>query len=404
MMLLPLLVLSAWQDADLGGGASSGGKKSAAAAAKRPAAQQAARKPIAYDIGPETNVYDPYPTFNGIAVDPDNNVVFMSDLNRHGYLLYDRMANSEHGEVTQPLRHVFGPKTGMGFVAGVQLDPSKKELYIAENDGWGLRTFSYDDNGNAAPRNLQATPHQAWGISLSRSRNEMAVSIEELHAVLVYRRGAEKLDPPLRTIRGLHTGLADPHGVYLDDVNNEIIVANHGNWTLYHPNSDHDEMPKEIPISPGHFEQPSLSVYPLEAKGDAKPIRVIQGTKTTLDWPMQIDVDVPHNEIAVADFGQDSIIIFRRTDQGNVAPIREIKGEHTGISGPVGVAIDQKNNEIWVANYGDHTAVVFPRDASGDVKPLRIIRNAPQGAETCGFTNASSATYDSKRKEVLVAN
>src|SRR5579885_1881667 len=149
MMLLPLLVLSAWQDADLGGGASSGGKKSAAAAAKRPAAQQAARKPIAYDIGPETNVYDPYPTFNGIAVDPDNNVVFMSDLNRHGYLLYDRMANSEHGEVTQPLRHVFGPKTGMGFVAGVQLDPSKKELYIAENDGWCLRTFSYRTKGNA---------------------------------------------------------------------------------------------------------------------------------------------------------------------------------------------------------------------------------------------------------------
>jgi hypothetical protein len=35
---------------------------------------------------------------------------------------------------------------------------------------------------------------------------------------------------------------------------------------------------------------------------------------------------------------------------------------------------------------------------------LRIIRNAPKDNPTCGFTNASSATYDSKRKEVLVAN
>jgi DNA-binding beta-propeller fold protein YncE len=87
-----------------------------------------------------------------------------------------------------------------------------------------------------------------------------------------------------------------------------------------------------------------------------------------------------------------------------VAPIRVLKGGHTGIVGPVGVAIDTKNDEIWVANYGDHTAVVFPRTASGDVAPKRIIRNAPQDAATCGFTNASSATYDSKRKEVLVAN
>jgi DNA-binding beta-propeller fold protein YncE len=163
-------------------------------------------------------------------------------------------------------------------------------------------------------------------------------------------------------------------------------------------------MPKEIPISPGHFEHPSLNVYPIESNGDAKPVRMIQGDKTGLDWPMQIDVDVNRNEIAVANFGGDSILIFRRTDKGDVAPIREIKGARTGIDGPVGVALDQKNNEIWVANYGDHTAVVFPLTASGDVAPLRIIRNAPKDNPTCGFTNASSATYDSKRKEVLVAN
>ena len=404
LLLVPAVVLSAWQTADPGASskAAKGGRAGAASARKSP--PSAARKPVGFDVAPETNVADPYPTFNGIAVDPDNNVVVMSDLNRFSYLVYDRTANSEHGEVTHPLHHVFGPKTGMGFVAGIQVDPSKKEIYIAENDGWGLRTFPYDAQGNIAPANLQATPHQAWGISLSRPRKEIAMSIEELHAILVYGQGAAKLDPPVRTIRGVNTLLADPHGVYMDDKNNEIIVANHGNWTLYHPNSDHDEMPKEIPISPGHFEHPSLNVYPIESNGDAKPVRMIQGDKTGLDWPMQIDVDVNRNEIAVANFGGDSILIFRRTDKGDVAPIREIKGARTGIDGPVGVALDQKNNEIWVANYGDHTAVVFPLTASGDVAPLRIIRNAPKDNPTCGFTNASSATYDSKRKEVLVAN
>ncbi len=228
--------------------------------------------------------------------------------------------------------------------------------------------------------------------------------MEELHSVLVYRQDAEKLERPLRVIRGVDTGLADPHGVYLDSRNNEILVANHGNWTQYHPNTDHDKPPATIPISPGHFEQPSIRFFPVTADGDVKPTRVIQGPKTQLDWPMQIDVDLTHNEIAVANFGGDAIIIFHRTDQGDVAPFRVLKGEHTEISGPVGVAIDAKNDEIWVANYGDHTAAVFARDSSGDVAPKRIIRNAPQGAETCGFTNASSATYDTKRKEILVAN
>ena len=125
MLLVPPVVLSAWQNA--GSGTSSQGAKGggrAAAASARKAPPSAARKPVGFDVAPETNVADPYPTFNGIAVDPDNNIVVMSDLNRFSYLMYDRTANSENGEVTHPLHHVFGPKTGMGFVAGIQVDPS----------------------------------------------------------------------------------------------------------------------------------------------------------------------------------------------------------------------------------------------------------------------------------------
>lgn len=362
------------------------------------------RRPLGGDIAPETTVWDPFPTFNGIAVDAENNRVVMSDLNRHGILIYDRTAASKSAEPTSPLRHIMGPLTEMGFVAGVATDPEKRELYVAENDAWGVRVFSYDDQGNAAPRRTLATPHQAWGISLSRLRHELAISVEELDAVVVYRQEAEKLDPPLRVIRGEKTGLADPHGIYLDGVNNEIVVANHGSWTTYLPNTGWDAPTPVIPHSAGHFEPPSIQVYPALASGDVKPNRTIQGSRTGLDWPMAVDVDTSHNEIAVANFGGDSVIIFRRTDRGDVAPARVIRGSQTGIVGPVGVSIDTKNDEIWVANYGDHTAVVFPRTANGDVAPKRIVRNAPDKAPTCGFTDASAAAYDSKRHEVLVAN
>jgi DNA-binding beta-propeller fold protein YncE len=333
-----------------------------------------------------------------------NNRVVMTDLNRHSILSYDRMAASQSSDPTPPLRHIIGPATEMGFVAGVAVDPEKREIFAAENDAWGVRVFSYDDQGNVVPRRILATPHQVWGISLSRSRHELAATVEELDAVVVYRQSAEILEPPLRVIRGEKTGLADPHGIYLDGTNDEIFVTNHGSWTMYYPNTSHDPLPPSIPHSAGHTEMASIHVYPAAASGDIKPLRTIQGKRTTLNWPMQIDADTAHNEIAVANFGADSVVVFRRTDQGDVAPARVIRGEHTGIAGPIGVNIDAKNDEIWVANYGDHTALVFPRTAQGDVAPKRIIRNAPEKAPTCGFTDASAAAYDSKRKEVLVAN
>lgn len=405
--VLVTVLLVAWQGG-MSQGRSSGQLPGAVAArpgsGRATAAQKVSRRPLGGDIQPETTVWDPYPTFNGIAVDAENNRVVMTDLNRHSILIYDRTAASQRGEPTTPLRHIMGPATEMGFVAGVAVDPEKREVYAAENDAWGIRVFSYDDHGNTRPRRLLATPHQLWGLSLSRTRREMAASVEELDAVVVYSQEAEKLDPPLRVIRGEKTGLADPHGIYLDGINNEILVANHGSWTTYLPNTGHDEMPAVIPHSAGHFELPSIQVYPAAAQGDVKPLRTIQGEKTGLDWPMQVDVDSSHNEIAVANFGGDSIVIFRRTDHGDAAPARVIRGEHTGIAGPVGVAIDAKNDELWVANYGDHTALVFPRTASGDAAPKRILRNAPEKAPTCGFTDASAAAYDSKRKEILVAN
>ncbi len=380
------------------------GKAAAAGTAKKAPVKAVSRRPLGGDIEPETTVWDPYPTFNGITVDTENNRVVMTDLNRHSILSYDRLATTKTGEPTPSLQHIIGPATEMGFVAGVAVDPEKREIYAAENDAWGIRIFSYDDQGNAVPRRILAAPHQTWGISLSRQRHELAATVEELDSVVVYRQSAEKLEPPLRTIRGEQTGLADPHGIYLDGINNEMFVTNHGSWTKYMPNTSHDPLPPVIPRTAGHTDLPSITVYSAMATGDAKPVRLIQGKRTGLDWPMQIDADPSHNELAVANFGANSVVIFRRTDQGDAVPLRVIRGEHTGISGPIGVNIDAKNDEIWVANYGDHTALAFARTAEGDAKPKRIIRNAPEKSPTCGFTDASAAAYDSKRKEVLVAN
>jgi hypothetical protein len=357
------------------------------------------------DVPPSRVVSDPYPTLHSVVVDPGRNRVFFSDPNRHALWSYDRLAASKGREAVEALTSIRGPATGMMFIAAVTIDAEAEEIYTVDNDiGDRMMVFPYDANGNAKPKRVLEVPHQAWGLSISQERSEVAVSVEAPREIVIYRKGAEGSEPPLRTIRGPRTGLGDPHGVFLDGRNNEIIVANHGNQGGRQPAPGDARVSEPEPIVGGRFDEPSITVYPADGNGDIPPTRTIAGPKTGLNWPMAIDVDVSRDEIAVANDGDSSIRIFRRTDAGNVAPIRVIKGPRTGLKGPMGVAFDRKNNELWVANYGDHTAVVFSSTATGNVAPTRVLRNAPAGAPTVGFGNPGAVAYDSKRDEILVPN
>ena len=358
-------------------------------------------------LPPLRYVIDPYPTFNGIVLDTKSNRVLMSDENRKSVLTYDRSAAGNSSGVTSPIWQIIGPQTEVGFIAGVEIDPDRREIYAVNNDVEDrIAVFNYDANGDLKPKRHLYVPHQSWGISLNGSRNEMAISVQQLSMLAIYRREANGMDAPLRIVKGSHTNLADPHGVRWDAGHHEIIVASHGNSTQIAPYTAYDAQtsPGDEHILGGEFVPPSLNVFDETASGDAKPVRTIQGPNTKLNWPMGIDLDGTHDEIAVANNGDNSVLVFRRTAQGNIAPARVIRGTKTGISSPMGVAIDAEHNELWVANYGDHTALVFARDASGDIAPKRIIRNAPAGTPTGGFGNPYAVAYDSKRDQLLVPN
>lgn len=349
---------------------------------------------------------DPYPSFNGVAVDPQSDLLVLSDTNRKSVLVYDRKSHSNNGEETRPLKHVIGPKTLLGFVAGVAFNPAEQEIYAVNNDiEDSMMIFSYADSGNVKPKRILAIPHGAWGISLSHKRQEFSLSIQDgsTNAVVTYPFRAQRFDPPTRVLHGWQTGLADPHGIFVDDEHGEMIVTNWGSWNVTLGRYTTTSRAK-IEMPGGSFREPSIAVYPENAAGDTKPLRLIQGPNTRLAWPSGIDVDTARDEILVANNGDDSILFFKRSDAGNVAPVRVIKGTQTGINRPISVAIDKKNNELWVANFGDHTAVVFDLKASGNAKPKRILRNAPKGTPTSGFGNPITIAYDSRRDELLVPN
>lgn len=356
--------------------------------------------PEAGDLAPVRSVWDSYPSLHSVAVDPANGRVVLSDSNRGSLLFYALKSGSKYPRMINPERQVRGPATGMMFIAGVAIDPAHNEVLAVNNDiGDRMEVFPYEANGNIKPKRLLFLPHGSWGVSIDTARDQIAISVEHINTLLVYRREAALAEAPLRVIHGPHTELADPHGVAVDTKTHEIVVANHGNWA---PLTRAEAT--ESGLQGGRFQEPSVSTYTDQAQGDAKPIRRLQGAKTQLNWPMGVAADPIHKEVAVANYGNNSVLVFRRGDQGNAAPVRVIRGNRTGILGPMGVAIDTENDELWVTNYRDHSALVFPRTVQGNVAPKRILRNAPVNAPAVGFGNPGAVAYDSKRGQILVPN
>src|SRR5438105_4241200 len=151
------------------------------------------------DIAAARTIADPYPVFNGIAVDAENNIVVMTDGNRKSLLIYDRTASvSGPTEETVPLRQIIGPETNIGFVAGVVVDPKSREVYAVNNDIEDtMLVMPYQSKGNARPRRLLSVPHQAWGMALSPN-HELAVTVELHNGIVFYAPSANGIDAPLR--------------------------------------------------------------------------------------------------------------------------------------------------------------------------------------------------------------
>jgi DNA-binding beta-propeller fold protein YncE len=365
---------------------------------------------------PERMIRDPYSSYSAVAVDPIRNEVALTDENLFQVLVYDRTANTPvSAKMTEPKRIIGGLKTRIEFQCGLYIDPVAGDIYAVNNDTVNsLVIFDRQAKGNTPPTRELHTPHRTFGIAVDEKAQELFLTIQHDDAVVVFHKNAENDDAPIRLVQGNQTQMHDAHGIALDPVNQVMFVSNYGssnekstqapsrsgrgtaakpNWPLT------DEVP-----GTGKFFPPSITVYPMRAAGDIVPLRVIEGSKTQLDWPSHLAFDPQHQELYVANDMGNSILVFSATANGDVAPIRVLKGPKTMIKNPTGVFLDLKNDELWVASFGNHAATVFRREASGDVAPLRIIRSGPLGEPALGIGNPHPVGYDSKRDEILVPN
>jgi DNA-binding beta-propeller fold protein YncE len=361
------------------------------------------RKTIVIDRAPERMIKDQYPSFSAVAIHPEDNMLVVTDENLFQILEYDRRDNTPpQARSTEPKRVISGTNTRAEMMCGVYIDPVTREVYVLNNDtqDW-LPVFPRDARGNAAPSRYLAAPHGTFGIAVNENTQEMYLTVEHQNSIVVYRKQAAGEEKPLREIAGSDTQLEDPHGIALDTKNKLIFVSNFGNALVSLPGSGGGRRAAE---NYGKFEMPSITVYPLDASGNTKPLWIIEGSQTQLNWPSHLAFHEERQELFVANDADDSILVFRAGDKGNAAPVRVIKGPSTGIKNPPGITLDTKNGEIAIASMGTHAVLFFPLTANGDIKPSRIIRGGPADQLALNIGNPGAVGYDTKRDQILVPN
>lgn len=348
-------------------------------------------------------IRDPNPTFSAIAVEPESNMLVMTDENLFKVMEYDRRDETLPGaRMTEPKRMIGGNKTKAEMMCGVYIDPKTLDTYVVNNDtqDW-LAIFSKSQRGNTEPDRVLAVPHGTFGIAVDEGREELYLTVQHNNAIMVYRKMAQGTEKALREISGDKTGLEDPHGITIDTKRDLIFVSNHGSVAYRGENSKGG---RGFVKGSGQFHPPSITVYKRDANGNIEPIRTIAGPKTRLNWPMQIAVNEENGDLFVANDMDHSVTVYKETDSGDVAPSRIITGPKTKVKNPTGIAIDYKNHELWVASMGNHTAALFPLTADGNVTPNRVIRGGPENELSLMIGNPGAVGYDTKREQILVPN
>ena len=346
---------------------------------------------------PLRTIRDTAPTYSAVAVDTNSNEVILQDNNLWAYRVFDRTAPTPKNDtdVTPPKRIVTGDHTALQFNNGLYVDPVDGEIYSVESDvGDKMVRFARAANGDETPISILHTPHRVYNIASDEMTQELFITVEYPPRVLVYPKHASGEDKQTREIEGDDTGLDAPHGIAVDEKDRLIFVntwGHHSNFQIQ---------------GTGKFFPPAIKVYALNANGDAKPLRVITGDNTQLDWPAAMKYNPNNGDLYVAnDIGQ-SVLIFANAAkaQGDVVPARVIHGPSTRLRNPTGVALDLKNKEVWVSNLGNSSATVYPLMADGNVAPLRIIRSAEESKRGVNFGRTAAVAYDPIRQEILVPN
>ncbi len=225
--------------------------------------------PIRMLQGNQTKLADPH----GIAYDPKDDIIFVAnfgswhevsrnqtarsgvpsagnDEGRENWPLGREWAIPGSGQISPPsittyrreasgneapLHVIQGPATQLDWPTGLAFDPTRRELYVANDMGPSILVFDATASGNVAPKRVLKGPRTGLanptGVALDLKNNELWVANFGGHTATIYALTAADDTPPKRTIRNAPPGspslmIGNPGAVAYDSKRETILVPN----------------------------------------------------------------------------------------------------------------------------------------------------------------------------------
>ena len=169
---------------------------------------QSERTPIVLERAPLRFIKDPNPSFSGVAVNSEHNMLVVTDENLFQILEYDTHENTPpQSRFSEPKRIISGTDTRAEMMCGVYIDPKTREIYVMNNDTQSyIPVFAPDAKGNAKPeRYLDGV--RGFGIAADEEAGLLYMTNQN-GSIMVFRKEAAGRDKPIRRIEGNNTLLA----------------------------------------------------------------------------------------------------------------------------------------------------------------------------------------------------
>jgi hypothetical protein len=197
---------------------------------------------------------------SAVALDRVHDEIFVVNEGNVSITVYPRTASGN----TPPLRALSGPSTGLAIPTKIAVDLIHEELVVTNQSS--ITVYARTASGNTAPLRTLTVPSQSLlqGVSVDQVHDELVVATQP--SVMVFARTASGNAAPLRVLSGSATGLQHPLDVFVDLINDELVVANQGDSV------------------------PSITIYPRTASGNAAPLRTLKGDATALSVPQSVVV------------------------------------------------------------------------------------------------------------------
>ncbi len=270
---------------------------------------------------PVRTIRDTAPTYSAVAIDENSDEVILQDNNLWSYRVFDRLSPTPKGNNDVSTAETDRARAITRHCSSTTA--SMSTLQSGDDLFGGIRCqsdkmvhFPREAHGDVNPTSILHTPHRVYNIAADEVKQEFFVTVDFQPEVVVYRKSAAGEERPLRVIEGEDTGLDGPHGIAVDEKDRLLFVNTWGPHSTFTTHAS------------GRYFPPAIKVYALDSNGDAKPLRVITGDSTQLDWPAAMKYNPDNGDLYVANDIGASVLVFANAAklEGNVAPARAIKG------------------------------------------------------------------------------